>query len=183
MVELATTSPGRAWPRQPSGRIEKKGAAIPLMVAVEKGAIQGINADRGAPRIVVVGDSYFLVNNNIQAEANRDFARNAVNWLVSRELLVQGIETRSVKEYRITMTGREMTVVRWLFIVGFPGSVLFAGFLVWLRRRRIVGRTRDAHTNDPHPNPLPSDGRGCRPSPQPSPIRWAREPATIRRHT
>jgi ABC-type uncharacterized transport system len=134
VVELATTSPdGMAF--QPSGRPERQGATIPLMVAVEKGAIQGITADRGAARLVVVGDSYFLANTAIQVEANRDFARNAINWLLSRDVLVQGIGSRSVKEYRITMTTSELTRIRWLFLVGFPGSVLFLGFLVWVRRR------------------------------------------------
>ena len=105
------------------------------MVAVEKGAIQGIAADRGAARIVVAGDSYFLVNQIIDVEANRDLARNAVNWLLSRDALVQGIGTKSIKEYRIVMTASELATIRWLFLAGFPGGVLFVGFVVWFRRR------------------------------------------------
>ncbi|MHC1769297.1 MAG: GldG family protein [Verrucomicrobiia bacterium] len=134
VTELATTSAEGAA-SQPGGRLERQGAPIPVMVAVEKGAIQGIAADRGAARMVVVGDSYFLANAAIDIEANRDFARNAVNWLLNRDVLVQGIGTKSVKEYRITMTASELTKVRWLFMAGFPGSVLFLGFLVWFRGR------------------------------------------------
>jgi hypothetical protein len=133
-VELATTgADGMAV--QPGGRVERQNAAIPVMVAVEKGAIQGISADRGAARLVVVGDSYCLANTAIEVAGNRDFARNAANWLLSRDLLVQGIATRSIKEYRITMTSGEMTAVRWLFLGGFPGSVLVVGLFVWIRRR------------------------------------------------
>jgi hypothetical protein len=134
VTELATTSV-EGVASQASGRIERQGVAIPLAVAVEKGAIQGLTADRGAARLVVVGDSYFLANTVMQVEANRDFARGAVNWLVNRDVLVQGIGARSVKEYRITMSESELTRVRWLFLAGFPGGVLFIGFLVWLRRR------------------------------------------------
>jgi hypothetical protein len=134
VVELANTGPD-GLVSQPSGKVERYGTSVPLMAAVEKGAIQGINTDRGAARIVVVGDSYCLANTLIQWGANRDFARNAVNWLLSRDLLVQGIGTQSVKEYRISMTGAELRTVRWLFLAGFPGGVLFLGFLVWLRRR------------------------------------------------
>ena len=115
--------------------LERWGAVIPLSVAVEKGAIQGMTTDHGAARMVVVGDSYFLANKAMQIDANRDFARNAVNWLISRDLLVQGIGARTLKEYRITMTPGEMAKVRWVFLAGFPGGVLFLGFLVWMRRR------------------------------------------------
>jgi len=50
-------------------------------------------------------------------------------------VLLQGIGTRTLKEYRITITAREMAKVRWAFLAGFPGGVLFVGWLVWLRRR------------------------------------------------
>lgn len=120
---------------RPNGMAERENESIPLMVAVEKGAIQGIGADRGAARIVVTGDSFFLANRPIEEGANRDFARNAVNWLLSRDVLVQGIGTKSLKEYRIIMTTAELTMVRWLFLAGFPGGVLLLGFFVWFRRR------------------------------------------------
>jgi ABC-type uncharacterized transport system involved in gliding motility auxiliary subunit len=134
VVELATTLPD-GFASDSDGRIQRQGESIPVMVAVEKGAIQGITADQGAARIVVAGDSYFLANAAIQIEANRDFARNAVNWLLSRDILLQGIGARAIKEYRVTMSPAELTSVRWLFLAGFPGGVLFLGFLVWLRRR------------------------------------------------
>jgi hypothetical protein len=134
VVELAMTSED-GLASQPTGHVERQGSTIPLIVAVEKGAIQGIAADRGAARMVVVGDSLFLANNLIEYDGNRDFARNAVNWLLSRDLLVQGIGTRSIREYRITMTAAELATVRWLLLAGFPGGVLLLGFTVWLRRR------------------------------------------------
>lgn len=133
-IELATTSADGIASR-PDGRLDRQGSPIPLMVAVEKGAIQGITADRGAARILVVGDSYFLVNKVIDYEANRDFARNAVNWLLNRDALVPGIGTKPMKEYRIVMTTSELATVRWLFMGAFPGSVLLVGFFVWFRRR------------------------------------------------
>ncbi len=134
VTELAMTSPD-GMATLPDGGVERQGVTIPLMVAVERGAIQGITADRGAARIVVAGDSLFLVNQAMQLDGNRDFARNAMNWLASRDVLVQGIASRSVTEYRILMTPPELTAMRWLFLVVFPGSVLFLGFLVWVRRR------------------------------------------------
>jgi gliding motility-associatede transport system auxiliary component len=134
VVELATTSPD-GMSVLPTGGVERQGETIPLMVAVERGAIQGITADRGAARLVVAGDSYFLANQAMQVDGNRDFARNAINWLASRDVLVEGVGSRSVTEYRIMMTEPELNTIRWLFLVAFPGGVLFLGFLVWVRRR------------------------------------------------
>ncbi|HVY72342.1 MAG TPA: GldG family protein, partial [Verrucomicrobiae bacterium] len=71
---------------RPNLAVDKAGK-IPLAVAVEKGAIQGISDSRGATRMVVVGDSFFLSGRpkdeqcTLDSAANRDFASMAVNWL------------------------------------------------------------------------------------------------------
>ena len=132
-VELAFTGPNGAAVNV-SGRTERTGR-IPLMVAAEKGTIQGISADRGATRIVVVGESLFLANVPIKNGANRDFARNAVNWLLNRDVLLEGIGPRPIKEYKVVLTETEMRTLRRMFLGGFPGAVMCCGFLVWLRRR------------------------------------------------
>ena len=108
--------------------------AIPLLAAVEKGAIAGVAADRGSTRLVVVGDSFFLANANIDFEANRDFTNLAVNWLLDRSQLMN-IAPRPVREYRISLTQSQMTTARWILLAALPGSVLSLGLLVWVRRR------------------------------------------------
>jgi hypothetical protein len=133
VVELAFTSEnGVARSRQ--ARDEVKGA-IPVMVAVEKGSIPGVSKDRGATRLVVVGDSYFLANGSIEFDANRDFANLAVNWLLDRAQLLD-IGPRPVREYRLSMSESQMRNARWTLLGAVPGSVLMLGLLVWVRRRR-----------------------------------------------
>jgi len=135
--ELAfTSSAGEVWAPAPGGRtvIETNGL-IPLMVAVEKGTIAGVNPDRGSTRLVVVGDSVFLAKVPITWGANADFATLAVNWLLDRNRLL-GIGARPLTEYRVVLTATQMRAVRWLLLVALPGAVLFAGILVWARRRK-----------------------------------------------
>jgi hypothetical protein len=108
---------------------------VPLMVAVEKGGLRGVSADRGATRIVVAGESLFLGNETILKVANRDFASHAVNWLLARHELLVGLAPTPIKEYKLTMTRGQMAAVRWIFLAGMPGSVLLVGFVVWVRRR------------------------------------------------
>ena len=128
VVELAfTTERGKE-----AGRA---GGAVPLMVAVEKGTIPGVAADTGSTRLVVVGDSLFLVNVIIEFDANRDFESLAVNWLLDRAQL-QAIGPRPIHEYRISLTQSQMSAARWILMGAMPGVVLLAGLLVWAGRRK-----------------------------------------------
>ena len=107
------------------------------MVAVEKGAIQGVITERGATRLVVTGDSRFLANGWIDLPVgNRDFADAAINWLLNRAQLLEGIGPRPVKEYKIVMTISQLQEAQWTLLAGLPGGVLMLGGLVWLRRRK-----------------------------------------------
>ena len=106
-----------------------------VIVAVEKGSIQGVSADQGTTRMVVVGDAMLLENDTIDKAGNREFASLAANWLLDRAQLMGGIGPRPIKEYFITLTESQMTSVRWLLLAGLPGGVLLLGGIVWLRRR------------------------------------------------
>jgi hypothetical protein len=106
---------------------------ISVIVAAEKGGVQGVNDYRGATRIIVVGDSICLGNHLM--EWNRDFAVLAVNWLLDRTKLMGGIGPRKVREYRVVMTPSQMFAVRWLLLGVLPGAVFAIGILVWFRRR------------------------------------------------
>jgi hypothetical protein len=109
---------------------------FPLMVAVEKGAIKDVITERGATRMVIAGDSLFLANHQIDSAANRDFAGNAVNWLLERTQLLEGLGPRPIEEHRIIMTKAQLHQAQWVLLAGLPGSVLLLGGLVWLRRRK-----------------------------------------------
>ena len=109
---------------------------FPLAVAVEKGAIKGVITERGTTRMVIVGDSIFLANRQIESAANRDFAGFALNWLLDRTQLLEGLGPRPITEFRLAMTHTQMRAAQWLLLCAMPGSALFVGWLVWLRRRR-----------------------------------------------
>jgi hypothetical protein len=110
--------------------------SYPLAVAVEQKAVPGVASTRGITRMVVAGDSTFLDNQMIKAVANSDFAGYAVNWLLDRTVLLDGIGPRPVTEFRLTMTRDQQKTVRWLLLGALPGGVLVFGGLVWLARRK-----------------------------------------------
>jgi hypothetical protein len=110
--------------------------SYPLMVAVEQKAVPGVANTRGTTRMIVVGDSFFLGNRQIESGVNRDFAGYAANWLLDRTVLLDGIGPRPVTEFRLMMTHAQQTNVRWLLLGALPGGVLAFGWLVWLVRRK-----------------------------------------------
>jgi hypothetical protein len=116
------------------GLVETNGV-IPLAVAVEHGAIAGVSLDRGAARLVVVGDATFVGNQSIEVAANRDFASLAVNWLLDRPQLL-AIPPRQIRQYQINLTRAETHSLAWVLLGVLPGGVLTLGLAVWLRRRR-----------------------------------------------
>jgi hypothetical protein len=110
--------------------------AYPLMVAVEQKPVAGVSNARGTMRMIVAGDSFFLDNQLADIAANRDFLGYAVNWLLDRTVLLDGIGPRKVTEFRLLMTQAQQQNVRWILLGALPGSVLAFGWLVWLARRK-----------------------------------------------
>jgi hypothetical protein len=137
-VELVSTGPNGVVlvpPQEGVKWTQARTGIIPLAVAVERGAIQAVGAERSATRIVVTGDSLFLSNLAFNQAANSDFGNLAVNWLVNRDSLLNDIGPSAVSEYQILLTEKQMSELRWLFLGVFPGLVMIFGFFVWLRRR------------------------------------------------
>jgi hypothetical protein len=105
------------------------------VAAAVENAVPGVVTERGTTRILVVGDSLCFDNQCIEKWANRDFAAAAVNWLLERSQLLEGVGPRPVQEFRVTMTRAQVKTVRWILLAALPGAVLSLGGLVWLRRR------------------------------------------------
>jgi ABC-type uncharacterized transport system involved in gliding motility auxiliary subunit len=133
--ELADSSSGSTLASNPA----EPPRSYSLMVAVEQKPVAGVVSPRGNTRIIVTGDSIFLGNHYIEGGeggANRDFLSAAVNWLLDRPALLQGIGPRPVTEFRLQMTQTQRREVRWLLLGALPGAVLLFGGLVWLVRRK-----------------------------------------------
>jgi hypothetical protein len=106
---------------------------LPLAVAVER-SIPAV--ERGATRIVAIGDSALWTNEFIDYDANREFASLTANWLVQQNLLLGEIPRRAIRAQKLSLTQSQMSSTRMLLLLGMPGAVLFVGLLVWGRRRK-----------------------------------------------
>jgi ABC-type uncharacterized transport system involved in gliding motility auxiliary subunit len=94
-------------------------------------------AEREQPtpaRLVVIGDSEFIVNAQLGNAGNKDLLLGAVNWLIERQQLI-GISPKTFQSMRLSLTGRQPMILFFASLFGLPllFSVLGAG-MWWLRR-------------------------------------------------
>jgi ABC-type uncharacterized transport system len=109
----------------------------PLMVAVEQNPAKDIlSNNRGSTRIIVTGDSFFLTNARIGLAANNDFAGFAANWLLERDVLLEGVGPQPVTVHQLLLTKDQLQTIKWVLLGAIPGGVLLLGVLVWFRRRK-----------------------------------------------
>ncbi|HEY3930851.1 MAG TPA: DUF4350 domain-containing protein [Verrucomicrobiae bacterium] len=132
VTELAFSGPDSTLAGDPAGTPR----SYPVIAAVEQKPVAGAATLRGNTRIIVAGDSIFLGNYYIEGGANRDFVSYAVNWLLDRTTLLEGIGPHPVTEFRLLMTHEQQQDVRWLLLGALPGAVLLLGGCVWLARRK-----------------------------------------------
>jgi hypothetical protein len=106
------------------------GGPIPLAYAVTR--TSGLGKDDA--RIVVVGNSTFIYNENLEASANRDFFLSAVNWLTGSRG-AEAFAPRIIGADRLIVRGDQF--VRLVFITLFLlPAISFAGaFMIWYLRR------------------------------------------------
>lgn len=86
-------------------------------------------------RLVVIGDSDFATNGQLQNVPNAVLLADAFNWLVQREALL-GIPPKQPEQIRLNLSSAELTRISWLVLAGLPGLAIALGVSVYLRRRR-----------------------------------------------
>ncbi len=86
-------------------------------------------------RLLVIGDSDFASNTNLELYGNRDLLLNAAAWLARDPVLVQLRPRERVSQPRV-LAAAEKKLLGWTCIVGWPALAGAACLAVVLRRRR-----------------------------------------------
>lgn len=86
-------------------------------------------------RVLVAGDGDFLSNAFLGNGGNLDLGLNMVTWLASDDSLLS-IPARTAPDLHLALSRTAMAVIGLGFLLVFPGLLLMAGVVVWLRRRR-----------------------------------------------
>tara|TARA_X000000368_G_scaffold418549_1_gene418673 strand:- start:2349 stop:3800 length:1452 start_codon:yes stop_codon:yes gene_type:complete len=106
---------------------------LPMGLAIERGAEQGLDVEISSSRLVVLGDSDFISNNHLMG-ANGDFFIRCTEWLVDRDQVID-MAPRMVSEVRLPLTPVTMRNLFCWLVVGLPLLVLICGVIMGWRRR------------------------------------------------
>ena len=109
---------------------EDRKGPVPIAVAVEKKI-----SDQKSARMVVIGDSEFLINSQVGNLGNKDFFLNIVHWLVQQEKRI-AIGPKIPEEVYLNLTRSQMDGILLQTVVGLPALTLIAGGIVLWRRRK-----------------------------------------------
>lgn len=129
---------------EPSAVLEEGDVQGPVDLAIayekkledgKKEAKEGEEKFERVSRLVVVGDSDWLLNSAINALSNRDLALNLVNWVVGEEGGIS-IRPRSIKSSIAPMAqSTYLTLLASSFLI--PELLLILGLMVWWNRRQV----------------------------------------------
>jgi len=104
---------------------------IPLAYAVTK---SGAGYGGGDSRLIVLGNSTFINNENLETYANRDFFLNSVGWLVG-ERTSDAISPRIIGADRLIVRGSDFTKLAAISLFVLPMLPLLGAFAIWYLRR------------------------------------------------
>ncbi len=102
---------------------------VPVAVALER------SQNNRGQRVVVIGGSSFLSNTIVGQLGNLDFGTNVLNWLSEDENLIT-IQPRPRVDSDLNLTRAKLGVIAIGFLLFVPAAFLFAGGMIWWRRRR-----------------------------------------------
>jgi ABC-type uncharacterized transport system involved in gliding motility auxiliary subunit len=90
---------------------------------------------REQQRVVVIGDSDFMLNSFIGIGANLDLASNTFNWLSADDNLLE-VPVIRAPDTKLELSETAGFVLGTFFLFLLPIGLLLAGVLIWWRRRR-----------------------------------------------
>lgn len=86
-------------------------------------------------RVVVIGDSDFMLNSFIGHGANLDLATGIFNWLSADDNLLQ-VPLIRAPDAQLEIGETSGFVLAAFFLLLLPGGLLLTGLLIWWRRRK-----------------------------------------------
>lgn len=145
--QLALTGPN-SWTEVDKSQLEsgqaeynedrEKRGPVPIMSVTTTPAGEEID-NEGTKRekygkMVLIGDSDFANNTNINLAGNGDLFLNTVNWLAEEADLI-AVRAKTANVSPVILTASQGRAIFWIPVVMAPSAVLMAGIGIYSRRR------------------------------------------------
>ena len=86
-------------------------------------------------RIVIIGDTDFIANNNIGYGANLDFIINTFNWLTLNDRLIS-IAPKNAPDLELKLSAPIAATTGILFLLILPVLFFISGTIIWFKRHK-----------------------------------------------
>ena len=110
-----------------------KAGPLPIGVSMTR-TVKHDNNDK-LQRVVVVGDSDFMLNAFIGHVGNMDISTAIFNWLSADDNLI-GIKTTGAPDTRLNLESKWLYGIGLLFLIIIPLLLILTGVFIWYKRRK-----------------------------------------------
>jgi ABC-type uncharacterized transport system involved in gliding motility auxiliary subunit len=145
--QLALTGPN-SWTEMDKNQLEsgqaeynedhEKRGPIPIMSVTTTPAGEETDSE-GTKRakygkMILVGDSDFANNTNINLAGNGDLFLNTINWLAEEADLI-AVRAKAVNVSPVILSASQGRAIFWVPVIMVPSAVLMVGLGIYSRRR------------------------------------------------
>ncbi len=145
--QLAMTGPN-AWTEVDREQLEagkaeyneerEKRGPVPVMAVTTYTVKTGSKEEKKFGKIILVGDSDYANNTNINLAGNGDLFLNTIGWLADEaELIAVRAKKRTVSP--VVLTAAQGRAIFWIPVVMIPSAILMVGVGIYSRRRWARG--------------------------------------------
>ncbi len=109
---------------------------LTLGVALSRQATTPSNSKPSESRLVVIGNSEFITNNQFTQQLNGDVFVNSISWLSKQESASQlSVRPKEPKNRRITLQAAQSNILSWTALGFIPLIGLISAVILWWLRR------------------------------------------------
>ncbi|VAW53578.1 hypothetical protein MNBD_GAMMA07-641 [hydrothermal vent metagenome] len=112
-----------------------KDFAGPLSIGIAQQRQITLQDKKVTQRVVVIGDTDFIANNNLGKGANLDFILNTFNWLTQNEKLIS-IAPKNAPDLRLNLSAPVAALLGLVFLFALPIFFFIMGAAIWSKRRK-----------------------------------------------
>jgi len=107
----------------------------PLSIGIAQQRQMNTADEKFSQRVVVIGDSDFIANNNLGQGANLDFIINTLNWLTSHDKLIS-IAPKNAPDLQLNLSAPVAAIIGLVFLIFMPLVFFISGALIWFKRHK-----------------------------------------------
>jgi len=90
---------------------------------------------KASQRIVVIGDSDFISNQNLGQGANLSFILNTFNWLTTNNRLIT-IAAKNAPDTQLNLSSPTAAIIGLVFLFFIPLAFFISGVAIWFKRHK-----------------------------------------------